>query len=96
MRRYRVTEGTRAEVLAELSRLGRDRLAQVREDKAREIARAWNEVNDGETWVALGENHIYSIVEDDLGEPERNPDQAAIDAERDVRVMAIQDALVED
>jgi len=64
MRRYRVTEGTRDEILAELDRLGRDRVAQGREDRAGPIGQAWREVRDGETWVALGKNHVYSVVED--------------------------------
>jgi hypothetical protein len=63
MRRYRVTEGTQAEILDELDRLGRDRVAQGREDKAGPIGKAWREVRDGETWVALGEGHVYSVVE---------------------------------
>ena len=64
MRHYRVTEGTQAEILDELDRLGRDRVAQGREDKAGPIGQAWREVRDGETWVALGKNHVYSVVED--------------------------------
>jgi hypothetical protein len=65
MRHYRVTEGTQAEILAELDRLGLDRTTQGREDKAGPIAQAWRDVRDGETWVALSESHVYSIVEEE-------------------------------
>jgi hypothetical protein len=34
---------------------------------------------------------LRTHLSDDLGEPERNPQQAAIDAERDERIAAVQD-----
>lgn len=65
MRHYSVTEGTRAEILAELDQYGRDRTAQGKPEKAAELAEAWREVRDGATWVEVGKHQVYRVVEDE-------------------------------
>jgi hypothetical protein len=62
MRRYRVAEGTKDEVMAELDRYGRDRLQQGKQAVAEEFAEAWREVRDGATWVEV-DGGVYRVVE---------------------------------
>ena len=64
MRRYTVTEGTQAEILAELDQYGRDRTAQGKPEKADDLTEAWREVSEGATWVEVGKHQVYRIVED--------------------------------
>lgn len=90
-----VTEATREFILHELDTYGRDRLQAGKEDRAREFARALATIEDGGDEVFV-EHMLYRVVEDDLGEPKRNPDQAGIDGERDARIAAVQDTLTED
>jgi hypothetical protein len=92
VRQYQTFEGDRPEIVAQLERW-RDHWRTHR-DRQQECADALAAVQAGATDVwAVGTR--YLVVEDDLGEPERNPDQAAINAERDVRIAAVQDGLDE-
>lgn len=61
MDRHGVTERSRADILAELDQLGRDRLTHGKEDRAREYARAWHVINDGGEEVAVG-HAVYRVV----------------------------------
>ena len=61
MKRYRVAEGTKGEVMAELDRYGKDRLQQGKEDKARQFARALADVEEGSTWVEV-DGGVYRVV----------------------------------
>jgi hypothetical protein len=62
VRHYRVAEGTKDEIMAELDRYGRDRLQQGKQAVAEEFAEAWREVRDGATWVEA-DGGVYRVVE---------------------------------
>ena len=96
-RQYLTTEATREATLEALTgwRKHWTQAAAEHAELAAEFAQAVAAVEHGALAVFAG-REMYIVVEDDLGEPEHNPDQAAIDTERDVRVAAVQDALVED
>ena len=61
--RYNVTQGPRAEILAELDQLGADRTAHGKEDRAREYARAWHAINDGGDEITV-DHAVYRVVEE--------------------------------
>lgn len=61
---YGVTEGTRAELAAELDRYGADRAQQGKEDKARAIAEALADLTDRGADEVRAEGIVYRVVED--------------------------------
>ena len=61
MKRYNVTEGSRAEILAELDQYGSDRAQQGKPDKAREFKHAIDAIKDGADEVRVGHS-VYRIV----------------------------------
>jgi hypothetical protein len=58
---YSVTEGTRAQLLAELDQYGADRAQQGKAEKAREFARALDELENGADEVRVGHT-VYRVV----------------------------------
>lgn len=69
MRRYNVTEGTRAQILAELDQYGSDRAQQGKEDKARHIAKAIALLGKGSDGAWIGNSHYYKVVDEADAEP---------------------------
>jgi hypothetical protein len=60
---YSVAEGTRAELTVELDQYGADRAQQGKADKAREFARALDELGNGADEVRVGHT-VYRVVEE--------------------------------
>lgn len=68
MRSSGVREGTRAAILAELDQYGEDRFQAGKEDRAREIARAWHLINDGDADEVQIGHLVYRVT--DVSSPE--------------------------
>lgn len=56
--------------MALLNRLGHDRTAQGRLDKAEALGQAWRDVRDGDTWVEVNGSRpgivtVYRVIEED-------------------------------
>jgi len=61
MSRHGVTEKTKAEILAELDKLAKGALFHENEEKAREIARARNAIEEGADEVRF-RHMLYRVV----------------------------------